>query len=226
MTDCHPPPLLCGQSQRSEEGIDCSCWPCQSCVRRRKCRVSGRSCLRQTLQNRIQNSFSTLVHVATSSTKSAAALLLHFLTSSFTCKPCTVTERSETAKVLPSLPAFQPKYNIAARCSCQDAVCRCPYEWALQRRTEKESKVLSERSFRLHVPPVAAARLHCLRPATFASRPWLITCLTTTLTGTTPLSATDAVSLANLLDAALHAVTLVWCCGHGLVLNYTDLEKN
>ena len=78
MTDCHPPPLLCGQSQRSEEGIDCSCWPCQSCVRRRKCRVSRRSCLRHTLQNRIQNSFSTLVHVATSSTKSTAALLLFF----------------------------------------------------------------------------------------------------------------------------------------------------
>ena len=54
MTDCHPPPLLCGQSQRSEEGIDYSCWPCQSCVRRRKCRVSRRSCLRQTLKNRIQ----------------------------------------------------------------------------------------------------------------------------------------------------------------------------
>ena len=90
----------------------------------------------------------------------------------------------------------------------------------------EKSKVQSEGSFRLRMPLVAAARLHCLRPATFASRPWLITCLTTTLTGTTPLSATDAVSLANLPDAALHAVALVWCCGHGLVLNYTDLEKN
>ena len=109
---------------------------------------------------------------------------------------------------------------------CQDPVCRCPYEGALQRRTKKESKVQSERSFRLRVPRVAAARLHCLRPATFGSRPWLITCLTITLTGTTPLSATDAVSLANLPEAALHAVTLVWCCGHGLVLNYTDLKKN